>query len=88
MGFMMWGIDDDKSCWLGGVLVDQSQQQRGYGREAVTKAVALLGEQTGSKTFALSYLPSNTVARRLYQQLGFVETGELEGDEIVARRVV
>ena len=88
VGFMMWGIDDDKSCWLGGVLIDQTQQRRGYGRNAVTEAVALLGKQTGSETFALSYLPSNTVARQLYQGLGFVETGELEDDEIVARKVV
>lgn len=71
VGFMMWGIDDDTSCWLGGVLIDQAQQRRGY----------------GSEVFALSYLPSNTVARQLYQQLGFVETGELEDYKIVARKV-
>lgn len=88
VGFMMWGIDDDKSCWLGGVLVNQAQQRRGHGRDAVVEAVAILGEKTGSEVFALSYLPSNTVARRLYQQLGFVETGELEDDEVVARKVV
>ena len=36
-------------------------------------------------TDALSYSPSNTAARHLYQTLGFVETDEWEGDEIVAR---
>ena len=40
VGFLMWGIDDaDGSCWLGGVLVDASQQGRGVGRAAVTEAV-------------------------------------------------
>ncbi len=29
VGFMMWGVDDDKSCWLGGILIDKTQQQRG-----------------------------------------------------------
>ena len=87
VGFMTWGIDDDKSCWLGGVFIDQAQQRRGYGRDAVVEAVAMLGEKTGSEVFAVSYLPSNTVARRLYQQLGFVETGELEDDEVVARKL-
>ena len=36
-------------------------------------------------TDALSYSPSNTAARHLYQTLGFIETGAWEGDEIVAR---
>ncbi len=88
VGFMMWGIDDGKSCWLGGVFVDRAQQRRGYGKAAVTEAVNVLGEQTGSNKFALSYSPTNTVARQLYQTLGFVETGELEDDELVARKVV
>jgi diamine N-acetyltransferase len=39
----------------------------------------------GHRQFALSYLPRNTHARQLYLSLGFVETGETEGDEIVAR---
>ena len=35
--------------------------------------------------FALSYRLANTVARQLYRRLGFTETTEWEGDEIVAR---
>ena len=34
---------------------------------------------------ALSYSPENTAARELYASLGFVETGEQEDDEVVAR---
>ena len=37
-------------------------------------------------SFALSYQPENTAARALYASLGFVETGEQEDDEVVARR--
>lgn len=86
VGFMMWGIDDDQSCWLGGILVDQVQQRRGYGKDAVNESISMLGKKTGSTSFALSYLPTNTVAKQLYQKLGFIETGELEGDEVVARK--
>ena len=34
---------------------------------------------------ALSYAPDNSVARHLYSDLGFIETGELAEDDIVAR---
>ena len=33
---------------------------------------------------ALSYEPDNDVAAKLYHKLGFVENGELDGEEIVA----
>lgn len=87
VGFMMWAIDD-RSCWLGGILLDYRHQGQGYGKKAVGEAVAMLGEETGSKSFALSYQPNNVVARRLYGSLNFIETGEREGDEIVARKTV
>ncbi len=85
VGFLMWGIDDDKSCWLGGILIDRAQQRQGYGRAAVKEAIAVLSEQNDVPEFALSYQPGNAVARGLYASMGFVETGETEGDEVVAR---
>lgn len=86
VGFLMWGIDDaDGSCWLGGILVDGSRQGRGVGRAAVTEAMRVLRAQTGGTRFALSYAPDNTAAKGLYASLGFVETGEVDDDEVVAR---
>jgi diamine N-acetyltransferase len=86
---MMWAVDKaDGSCWLGGILVDQAYQRQGYGRQAVRAAVMMLSETEGYQDFALSYHPSNTAARHLYETLGFEETGEWEGDEIVARLTV
>lgn len=87
VGFLMWGIDDeDGSCWLGGVLVDEAHQGRGVGRAAVVEALRTLRPTADDAGFALSYLPDNEVARALYTSLGFVETGEVDGDEVVARR--
>lgn len=86
VGFLMWAIDDDDgSCWLGGILVDRAQQRQGHGRAAVRAAMSMLADRTGATAFALSYQAANVVARRLYASLGFVETGEVEGDEVVAR---
>jgi diamine N-acetyltransferase len=86
IGFLMWAIDKaDQSCWLGGIMIDQAYQGRGYGRQAIMTAVNMLGEQFGHKEFALSYKPNNVVGKQLYSSLGFVETAEWEADEIVAR---
>lgn len=86
IGFMMWTIDStDGSCWLGGILVDQDMQKRGYGKHAVKAAITMLREKYGHRNFALSYQPANLVAKHLYSKLGFIEMNEWEDDEIVAR---
>ena len=85
-GFLMWAVDPaDGACWLGGVMIDHRYQGRGIGRRAVVRIMRELAEKYGFTQFALSYNPSNTVARNLYKSLGFVETGSWEGSEVVAR---
>lgn len=86
IGFMMWAVDEsDGSCWLGGIIIDEGMQNRGYGQEAVQAAIKLLHEQHGYTSFALSYQPANLAGKHVYAKLGFVETDEWEDDEIVAR---
>ena len=81
----MWAFDPgDGSRWIGGVVVDGAHQGRGLGRGAMEAILGFLAEQ-GARRVALSYEPENTVAQRLYESLGFRETGETEGEEVVAR---
>lgn len=85
VGHLMWAIDEeDGSAWLGGLVIDADAQGRGIGHAAV---VAFLDRFTedGRTNAALSYLPDNAIARKLYADLGFVETGEMADEEIVAR---
>ncbi len=86
VGFAMWALDDtDGSHWIGGLLIDRRQQRRGYGRAAVEALIAWLRRERDAGEIALSYHPANEVARHVYASLGFTETGEREGDEVVAR---
>jgi diamine N-acetyltransferase len=86
VGMLMWAVDPGEGAvWLGGVLVDRRWQRRGIGRRAVRAAIELLSRQEETLDFALSYEPENQVARRTYATLGFVETGETQDDEVVAR---
>jgi diamine N-acetyltransferase len=86
VGFVMWAVDpDDDSGWIGGLVIGRQHQQRGYGRAAVLALLERLRREQGCTSAALSYAPDNAAARALYASLGFAETGEREGDEIVAR---
>lgn len=86
IGFLMWAADPaDGACWLGGILLDRTVQGQGYGRRAVQLALTQLAAAHGFTHFALSYQPANTIARRLYRSLGFVETDDWEDDERIAR---
>jgi diamine N-acetyltransferase len=85
VGHMMWAVDEeDGSTWLGGVVIDSAAQNQGVGRAAVLSFIDRFSSD-GRSNLALSYAPDNTIAKHLYSDLGFVETGEMAEDEIVAR---
>jgi len=87
IGFAMWGYDaEDDSYWIGGRVIDAKHQGKGHGRMAMEALLDHLASQPGYREAALSYEPENTVARRLYASLGFVETDGRADDEVVARR--
>ncbi|MFD4245694.1 GNAT family N-acetyltransferase [Streptomyces sp. NPDC058525] len=85
VGHIMWGRDDDGSYWLGGMLIDGSQQGRGVGRAAVQTLMKWLARREDCRELRLSYHPDNTPAARLYASLGFQPTEDSSGDEVVAR---
>lgn len=86
VGFAMWARDPaDGSYWIGGFLIDRREQRKGYGRAALAVLIGALRSMPGCRQIALSYRPDNEVARALYYSAGFRETGETEGDEVVAR---
>lgn len=85
VGFVMEGVDTgDDSYWVGGLLIDAASQGRGFGR-ATVRAMIERARAGSHLSVGLSFHPDNTVARRLYVNLGFIETGEVEGDERVGR---
>ncbi|MEU4424581.1 GNAT family N-acetyltransferase [Actinoplanes sp. NPDC024001] len=85
VGFAMWGVDDDGSRWIGGVVVDAQHQGQGIGTAMIRQLRERLIAEPGTPNVALSYQPANEAARRLYLSLGFVETGETDGEEVIAR---
>ncbi|QES48654.1 GNAT family N-acetyltransferase [Streptomyces venezuelae] len=85
VGHVMWAYDDgDGSHWIGGMVVDASEQGKGVGRAAVRVLARWLSERPGFREVRLSYHPDNTSAAHLYESIGFTLTGEREDDEVVA----
>ena len=77
-------IKENYSLWR--LMIDHKYQGKGLGKQTMDAVMALIrtfpfGE---AKKVWLSYEPENTWARKLYHQYGFVENGQMCGNEIVA----
>lgn len=97
IGFLMIGYDvnsDDEGApkiakgnyniWR--LMIDKKFQGKGFGKKAMNLALGFINTfPCGTAEYCwLSYESDNDVARQLYKSAGFVETGEKDGDEIVA----
>ncbi|MDG4837351.1 GNAT family N-acetyltransferase [Micromonospora sp. WMMD967] len=83
VGHVMWGVDDDGSHWIGGMLINAAEQNRGVGRATVRTLADWLSTREGNPPVRLSYHPDNTQAATLYTSLGFHPTGQVDDEELI-----
>ena len=96
IGFLMIGYDvhsDDEGApkiakgnyniWR--LMIDKKFQGKGFGKKAIDLALEFINTfPCGIAKYCwLSYESDKDVARQLYKSVGFVETEEKDGDEIV-----
>ena len=87
VGFLMYGLNPDhpkQQAFIQRLMVDEKQQGKGYGRFGMQKILENFRADEQIKSVGISYEPENEPARKLYASLGFEETGELVGDEVLA----
>ena len=97
VGFLMIGFnvnsDDEGSpkiakgnynIWR--LMIDKKFQGKGFGKKAMDLALEFINTfPCGAAKYCwLSYESENNIARQLYTSVGFVETDEKDGEEIVA----
>lgn len=97
IGFLMIGFDTD-DYWVDAppvakgnynlwrLMIDRKYQNKGYGKEALKLALEFIKTfPCGTAEYCwLSYEPENEAAHRLYHPFGFVVTGEMDGEELIA----
>lgn len=76
-----WLGKGDAYSWS--FYIDTRHQGNGYGRSAAGLAVRILKAANPEKPIKLAAEADNEKAHRLYRSLGFRETGEMDGDDIV-----
>jgi len=93
VGFVMLSYNEDDNngdenmYWVCRLMIDKQYQRKGYGKESMLRALELLRTLNHGKSSIvyLSYEPENIVAKKLYASIGFIETGDIEGGELVAK---
>ena len=68
------------------LMIDKKFQGKGYGKKVIELALEFINTfPCGTAKYCwLSYESDNDVARQLYKSVGYVETDEKDGEEIVA----
>ena len=65
------------------LMIDFQQQGKGYGEAAILEAARYAATRPGVAQIRLSYVPVEGNPSPFYTRMGFVETGERDGIEIV-----
>jgi diamine N-acetyltransferase len=86
VGYAMYGIHPEtKACWIVRLMTDKAHQGKGYGRSAMALILDQIKTRYACNEIFISFNPANSVARKFYESIGFVDTGEIEDDELVFR---
>lgn len=86
IGLVMWADIRDEEAnayYIVRLMVAGTHQRKGYGRAIMMQVISLLRDAPGCEKLYISFMPENAVARRLYADLGFEDTGRVDEGEVV-----
>jgi len=69
-------------------MIDAAHQGCGYGQRAMELVIDYVRSRPGATELLVSYMPIAGGPRDFYAGLGFRETGELYGEEVLMRLVL
>ncbi|MBV6479694.1 MAG: Spermine/spermidine acetyltransferase [Ignavibacteria bacterium] len=87
VGFLMYGEDDinegDGTIWIIRLMIDEKFQGKGYGKAAMLKIIEHIKTNYRQTEIFVSFVPDNVAAKKLYESIGFEDTGRFEEGESV-----
>jgi len=83
IGFIMYGAEqhDNNVYCIDRFMIDEAYQKNGFGKKALEMVIDIIKQDKTRDTIKISTNPENTVARKLYVDVGFYDTNELEDGE-------
>ena len=79
VGFLLYDYDETFPGWsLSRFMIGKQFQRKGYGKQAVLKFLSYFKETHEADKLFISVSLENTVARKMYSDIGFKEIKEVE----------
>ena len=86
VGFIMMGFYEAKNYYtLWKLLIDRDHQHKGFGRKALELGIAFLKDCFDARKIYTGVIPGNDAAKKLYESMGFRETGLFENNMLEMR---
>lgn len=82
IGFSMLRKFDEHSFFLWEFAIDKNFQNKGLGKISLIELINMLKENYGLNLLTTTYTYGNEVARKLYEDVGFVQIGVVNEDGI------
>lgn len=79
VGFILYDYDEDIPGWsLSRFMIGKQFQKKGYGKRAVLKFLDFFQKNYNADKIFISVSLENTVARKMYSDIGFREIKKIE----------
>lgn len=86
VGFiMLYDNPHTREYFLWRLLIDHRYQRMGFGRQAVQQVIEYVAGRPNATSLGVSYVPAEGSPQPFYASLGFVDTGEMDDDELIMR---
>jgi diamine N-acetyltransferase len=84
IGFTMYGYCYENNFYeICRIMIDHKYQAKGYGKESLRKVIKEMKKFKDCNEIYLFFDPENKLAKRLYENLGFKDTGKIINGELL-----
>ncbi len=88
VGFMLLDEDlEERSLVIWRIMFPPEHQKKGYGTQAIGKIIQMARDSGKYDYMLIDCVPQNTVAKHVYEKLGFQPTGEIVNDGEIELRL-